>query len=92
MEKNVLKLAKEHSYAAYPAIIDLPSCVNPTTNFAPKMPPKRVKSRHSSTFSVPARTSVPNGSLLPFKVVLHAGRPSPYNYPPVTYAKNEQER
>ena len=29
---------------------------------------------------------------MPFKVVLHAGRPSPYAYPPVTCAKNKDER
>ena len=87
-----MKLAREYTYTAYPAIIDLPSCVKPTANFASKMPPKRMKSRHSSALSIPARTSAPNGSLLPFKVVLHASRPSPYVYPPVTYAKNDEER
>ena len=79
-------------YPPYPAIIDLPSHVKPTTSYPPKLPPKKLKSQHSSAPSVPERSHAPDGSLLPFKVVLHVGRPSPYSYPPATYAKDEQER
>ena len=92
MEANVLKLAREQTYDPYPAIIPLPEHITPTANFAPKLPPKRLKSHHSSALSVPARAQGPDGSLIPFKVVMHAGKPSPYAYPPVTYAKNEEER
>ena len=92
IEKNILTLARQNEYSPYPAIIDLPSHVKPTANYPPKLPPKKLKTRNSSASSIPERSQALDGSLLPFKVVLHAGRPSPYAYPPVTYAKNEQER
>ena len=91
MEKNEHELARQHSYTAYPAIIDLPSHVKPTANYAPKLPPKLLKTKHSSALSVPERTSGPMGSILPLKVVLHAGRPSSYMSSP-TYAKTEKKR
>ena len=87
----MLKMARQKTYAAYPAIVDLPSHVKSTSNYVPKLPPKLLKSKHASALSVPKRTSGPDGSLLPLKVVLHAGRPSPYS-PAPTYAKNEKER
>ena len=91
MEKNELELARQNSYTTYPSIIDLPSHIKPTTNYPPKLPLKLLKIRHSSALSVPERTSGPTGSILPLKVVLHAGKPSSY-MPPPTYAKTEKER
>ena len=91
MEKNELELARKNSYTAYPSIIDLPSHIKPTANYPPKLPPKLLKTRHSSALSVLERASRPMGSILPLKVVLHAGRPSSYMTSPI-YAKTEKER
>ena len=82
-------MAKE-TRATYPTIVDLPSHVKSTTNYAPKLPPKPIKTKHASALSVPERAPMHDGSFLPSKVVLHAGRPSPYA-PPPTFAENEQE-
>ena len=91
MEINELELARQNSYTSYPSVVDLPCHVKPSANYPPKLPTKLLKSRHSSALSVPARTIAPFGSLLPLKVVLHAGKPSSY-MPPPTYAKTEKER
>ena len=55
------------------------------------MPPKLIKTKRASALSVPERTSGLEGSLLPLKRVLHAGRPSSYALSP-TYVKTEKER
>ena len=92
IEPNILAMARQNEYTSYPAIVDLPSHVKPTANYPPKLTPKKLKTQHSSASSVSERSQRPDGSLIPFKVVLHAGRPSPYAPPPTTYAKNEEER
>ena len=66
IEKNALNLARQSKYLPCPAIIDLPSHVKPTANYPPKLPPKKLKSQHSSASPVPERSQGPDGSLMPF--------------------------
>ena len=91
MAGNVIKMARqEQTTHSYPAVVDLPAGVQPTSNFFPVLPPKILKSHKSPIVSTPPSSSTTEGVLVPLRVNLHDGRPT--KAPAIAIATIEAEK
>lgn len=92
MERNLIKVARqEPSTSSFPAVVDLSSFVKPTANYLPPTPPKMLKSYDAYAISAQARSSYPDGALIPLQVTLHEGKTSRYA-PAPSIAKTDEQK